>query len=353
MKNESTMLNNLRIDEEKYKSILKYIRLKVTEKYEFPQEIVRVDGVTIATLGNFSASTGKPKSKKTFNVSAIVASALSGKEVLRYKADLPSCKNRILYIDTEQSKCHCHKVLHRILSLAGLPTDQENDRIQFFVLREYTPDQRRDIINWALHEEENIGLVIIDGIRDLIHDINSPSESLDIINELMRWSSYYELHIHTVLHLNKGDDNTRGHVGTELNNKAETVLQISKNNENGRISEVRAMHIRDKEFIPFAFEIGEDALPHLVKDYLCKTNKKLSSYTEIDEQQHRTALEQAFAECEEFGYQALLEALKKGYESIGYSRGRNTLVNLCKFLLEHNAIVKNDRTYSYNSSFHL
>ena len=147
MKNESTMLNNLRIDEEKYKSILKYIRLKVTEKYEFPQEIVRVDGVTIATLGNFSASTGKPKSKKTFNVSAIVASALSGKEVLRYKADLPSCKNRILYIDTEQSKCHCHKVLHRILSLAGLPTDQENDRIQFFVLREYTPDQRRDIIN--------------------------------------------------------------------------------------------------------------------------------------------------------------------------------------------------------------
>ena len=128
-------------------------------------------------------------------------------------------------------------MLHRILKLAGLPTDQENDNIQFLVLREYTPDQRRDIIRWALHEEQNIGLVIIDGIRDLIHDINSPSESLDIINELMRWSSYYELHIHTVLHLNKGDDNTRGHIGTELNNKAETILQISKNNENGKISE--------------------------------------------------------------------------------------------------------------------
>lgn len=242
MKNELNLImsNNLRIDEEKYKSILQYIKLNITEKYEFPQEIVHVGGVTIATLGNFSASTGKPKSKKTFNVSAIVASALSGKEVLKYKAELPPCKNRILYIDTEQSKCHCHKVLERILTLAGLPTDQENDRIQFFVLREYTPEQRRDIISWALHEEQNIGLVIIDGIRDLIHDINSPSESLNIINELMRWSSYYELHIHTVLHLNKGDDNTRGHVGTELNNKAETVLQVSKNMENGKISEVRA-----------------------------------------------------------------------------------------------------------------
>ena len=33
-----------------------------------------------------------------------------------------------------------------------------------------------------------------------------------LINLLMRWSSGYNLHIHTVLHLNKGDDNTRGHI---------------------------------------------------------------------------------------------------------------------------------------------
>ncbi len=355
MKTGITFPDNHRIDEEKYKSLLKYIRLNVTEKYDFPQEIVQIDGVTIATLGNFSASTGKPKSKKTFNVSAIVASALSGKEVLKYKADLPSCKNRVLYIDTEQSKCHCHKVLHRILKLAGLPTDQENDNIQFFVLREYTPDQRRDIIRWALHEEQSIGLVIIDGIRDLIHDINSPSESLDIINELMRWSSYYELHIHTVLHLNKGDDNTRGHIGTELNNKAETILQISKNTENGKISEVRAMHIRDREFAPFAFEIGDDSLPHLVEEHQFKMSKKdrLSSYQDMTEQQHRAALETAFAYNGAMGYQMLIEALKKGYDSIGYCRGRNTLVNLCKFLIQHDAILKDGREYTYNKDFRL
>lgn len=347
--------NNQRIDEEKYRSLLKYIRLNVTEEYDFPQEIVQIDGITIATLGNFSASTGKPKSKKTFNVSAIVASALTGKEVLKYKASLPPCKNRILYIDTEQSKCHCHKVLHRILKLAGLPTDQENENIEFFVLREYTPEQRRDIIRWALHEEQNIGLVIIDGIRDLIHDINSPSESIDIINELMRWSSYYELHIHTVLHLNKGDDNTRGHIGTELNNKAETVLQISKNVDNGNISEVRAMHIRDREFPPFAFEVGNDSLPHLVKEHQFKMNKRerLSSYSEIAEQQHRSALCISFSNGDISGYEPLIDALKKGYDSIGYSRGRNTLVQLCKFLIQHNAIQKNGRWYHYNDKFQL
>ena len=57
--------NGSRIDADTFKDILNHIRLRVTEDYEFPPEIVRIEGTTIATLGNFSASTGKPKSKFT------------------------------------------------------------------------------------------------------------------------------------------------------------------------------------------------------------------------------------------------------------------------------------------------
>ena len=198
------------IDRQVYEQILSFIRLRVTETYAYPPEIVQVDGITIATLGNFSASVGKPKSKKTFNCAAIVASALSGRNILHYKAHLPEGKHKVLYVDTEQSKCHCHKVLERILKLAGMPTDQETDRLVFFMLREYSPKQRRQIINHALAADPEIGFVVIDGIRDLMYDINSPSESVDLINDLMRWSSMHDLHIHTVLHLNKGDDQQGG-----------------------------------------------------------------------------------------------------------------------------------------------
>ena len=114
------------IDRQAYEQILSFIRLRVTETYAYPPEIVQVDGITIATLGNFSASVGKPKSKKTFNCAAIVASALSGKNILHYKAHLPEGKHKVLYVDTEQSKCHCHKVLERILKLAGMPTDRNH-----------------------------------------------------------------------------------------------------------------------------------------------------------------------------------------------------------------------------------
>mgnify|MGYP003265034335 FL=1 len=74
---------------------------------------------------------------------------------------------------------------------------------------------------------------------------------------------------------------------------------------------------------------------------------------DMSEEQHRTALEEAFSQNEVMGYQMLIDAIKKGYDSIGYCRGRNTLVNLCKFLIQHNAIVKEGRGYTYNSQFHL
>ena len=51
-------------------------RLSLSKSYEKAPEILKVHGSVIGTLGNFSASIGKTKSKKTFNVSAIVAAAL-------------------------------------------------------------------------------------------------------------------------------------------------------------------------------------------------------------------------------------------------------------------------------------
>ncbi len=65
----------------------------------------------------------------------------------------------------------------------------------------------------------------------------------------------------------QGDENARGHIGTELNNKAETVLLVEKDKSNGDISKVSAMHIRAMDFEPFAFRINERALPELMEDY--------------------------------------------------------------------------------------
>lgn len=76
--------------------LLKASLIHADETYQTPPQIIWVDNSTIATLGNFSASTGKAKSRKTFNVSALVAASLANGKVLQYTAKLPDDKRKIL-----------------------------------------------------------------------------------------------------------------------------------------------------------------------------------------------------------------------------------------------------------------
>ena len=97
------------------------------------------------------------KQKKTFNVSAMVAAALSGKEVLNYTTDFPDGKNRILYIDTEQSQNHCMIVMQRIMKLAELPANEDCARFYFLALRKFNPKERLAIIDDAISQIEGLG----------------------------------------------------------------------------------------------------------------------------------------------------------------------------------------------------
>lgn len=342
-----------RTDYNHLSAILKNSFIKATDKYKTPPQIIWVDQSAIATLGNFSASIGKAKAKKTFNVSAIVAASLANKTILNYRAELPEGKQRILYVDTEQSRFHCHNVLERILKLAGLPADCDSDKLDFLCLREHTPSLRMELIDFALQENDGYGLVIIDGIRDLLLDINSASESVEVINNMMKWSSLYNLHIHCVLHQNKSDSNSRGHIGTEMNNKAETVLVIAKNQDNPNVSEVSAVHIREKEFAPFAFTIDDEGLPISCErpsssGVGCKAPKR--TLTNVPFSKHKEILKEVFADGDIASFGEVISAMKKTYDSVGLARGRTTMVNFLKRLTKENVVVRDENGYHLNEA---
>ena len=342
------------INENRLSDILIVSQIKATDTYETPPQIIWIDNSTIATLGNFSASTGKAKSKKTFNVSAIVAASLAGRQILNYRAHLPEGKQQVLYVDTEQSRFHCHNVLERILRLAGLPTTCDNENLDFICLREYSPSVRIEVIDYALRQGKGYGLVIIDGIRDLMLDINSTGESVEVINKMMEWSSKYNLHIHCVLHLNKGDNNVRGHIGTEMSNKAETVLVISKSNENPAISEVHALHIREKEFKPFAFTVDDGGLPVMAENHSFDGNasersKNRTGFMNLSVEQHREALSIAFGDKPIKGFENVLQAMMTAYEAIGFKRGRSVMIKLLQYLTDNlKLVIKRDKLFYYD-----
>ena len=57
-------------------------------------------------------------------------------------------------------------------------------------------------------------------------------------------------------------------MSTELNNKAETILQISRSKTDETVSEVSAAMIRAAEFDPFAFRINDYGLPEIASGYV-------------------------------------------------------------------------------------
>lgn len=347
---EVSMLEKDDFSDEELESYLSKGEIKATDKVTIPPKILFVGDCTIATFGNFSASTGKAKSKKTFNISAMVAAAVTNTTVLNYRACLPEGKRKILYFDTEQSKYHCHNVLERIYKLSGLSVKKDDPRLLFWGLREYTPKLRIALIDYALRKHQEVGLVIIDGLRDLMYDINNGKEATDVMTVLMAWTSVYDLHIHTVLHLNKNDNNPRGHIGTELENKAETVLIISKNLQNNSISEVRPMHMRDKEFSTFAFHIDDNKLPVLDNGIsVTVVKRREKSLVSLDNEVHQEILSKAFKNNTPTRYSDLVEMVSRAYEDAGYKRGTNGIKDLLKLLSGKGIIVKQDDAYIYKS----
>lgn len=271
----------------RYEKLCNEAQLDIDKEVPPPPVAIYIGDSPACTFGNFSASIGKPKGKKTFNVSAMTAAVVTNSTILNYRGNMPSDQNGILYFDTEQSKYHAFRVFKRIARLTHRSNAEIKQRIKYYALRKYSVEDRIGMIDHKIRNTPAVGLVIIDGIRDLMLDINSPREATLIVNYLMKWTEEYNLHIHTIIHQNKSDENARGHIGTEINNKSETVLRVEKDKNDDAISTVEAVYIRDITFPSFAFRINTEALPELIKDYVptpeAKGNEAWDPYHDISE----------------------------------------------------------------------
>ncbi len=107
------------------------------------------------------------------------------------------------------------------------------------------------------------------------------------------------------------------------------------------------MHIRDKDFEPFAFRINDSAFPEIAEDYVFEQPKQDRSFplTELTELQHREALTNGFGKQVIQGYPKVIAALKEGYASIGYNVDAICMWILNKFLVNKRMLVKEGKGY--------
>ena len=221
--------------------LLEQLRITRDKKLPDMQFLFRIFGKPCFPRGELVAVTGKAKSGKTLFTSMLMACCVCD-EVLQVQRpfedidDTWQCQPiRCLWYDTEQSEQSTQDILrHRILPMAGLLTEEgkgkkEEDFYDIFNVRSLYYEERLRLFEKAVRKYRP-DLLLLDGVRDLLADINDGVKAQEIVERLMKLAQETNCCLVCVLHQNKGaeDRNLRGWIGTELMNKAFEVYSCEK-----------------------------------------------------------------------------------------------------------------------------
>jgi hypothetical protein len=236
-----------------------------SKEYPQPRFICRLKTPTewhnLMSLGNFSCFTGKSKSRKSFARFFIEAGAISNKTIQdKFIIKLPEGKQNVVCFDTEQG---INKVFRNAYSIVKMAQIQSLNHYKVYALRDFNYLDRCKIIEHVLNETNNLGFVFIDGVADLAFGNNDEQEANRVVQLLMTWTASFDIHINTVIHQPKGADWATGHLGSAIEKKAETVINIKKD---GSYSIFEPKQLRESDdFEPFPFLIN-DGLPEIITD---------------------------------------------------------------------------------------
>ena len=195
------------------------------------------------------AITGRAKSGKTFVMSIIMLMGVIDR-ILQFERDGKE-PLKVLWFDTEQSKQSTLDIIqNRIVEMYHRKVDPDtpfpNECLRTFNVRFDNCEMRRqgflELVPFIKPD-----LVILDGIRDLVTDINDGAEAQRIMEEMLALAQANNCCIIAVLHQNKSGESRdpRGWLGTELLNKAFDVFATEK------------MKIQDGQGTRFVFKLEQ------------------------------------------------------------------------------------------------
>jgi len=293
--NENLALENLRIDP--------------TEDLSEPPVVCSIAGSPAMTAGNFSLLTGKAKSGKTFFLGSVIAGFVSNDTYLGViTGSLPEDKRTVLYFDTEQSAYHATRTVKRICNLVGNPSPVN---LIAYGLRPLTPAERLEAIEDKISATYGLGAVAIDGVRDLLTiGINDEAEATSLTSKFLKWTAEYDIHLVLLLHQNKTDLNVRGHIGSELQNKAETTLSITKDIRTNSFV-VSCEYSRDISFDDFAFRIEDETL--VPSELPEEGQMRAKNPQRISDQDHFKVLNEVYKDNSRLSYRDLSDRIKYGF----------------------------------------
>ena len=236
---------------------------RVTTEMDLPplEPLFRIHEVPCFYRGELTVIAGKAKSGKTFFTSVLMACCIrSGILGIERMQEQPL---HMLWFDTEQSMQSTQEILRdRIMPLVGGEEEFPSPLFDVFNVRAVHWDQRMEQLRQGIRAYHP-DLVVVDGIRDLIDDINNGVLAQAVIDDLMNIAMGEKCCILCVIHQNKAgeDRNLRGWIGTELTHKAFEIWNCEKMLPE-RIFSIEQTLTRKAEVRRMLyFEVDKDGLP--------------------------------------------------------------------------------------------
>ncbi len=153
------------------------------------------------------------------------------KDLLGFKTNLLT-RYAICYVDTERNLSEqLPYSLQQIQLKAGYEINEEPYGFDYISLLEFGREDRFDMLNIYLeHARKKFPIhifIILDVITDCIFNFNDTKDSMKLIDMMNQTINRHDVTFLCLIHENPGSaDKARGHLGTEILNKASTVIQI-------------------------------------------------------------------------------------------------------------------------------
>lgn len=263
-----------------------------------PESVFELSGIPVFTKKSISTLIGKAKSGKTTATAWLAAQCIKGGLT-------------VVWADTEQGEYYGSRTQFWVLSIAGM---QSSDNLKYIDLKTFKPTERTHLIEQSIRMFSP-DLVILDGIRDLVFDINDPEEATIVVGSMMRWAEEHDVHILSILHQNKGNEHARGHLGAEMVNKSETVIKVDQDEDRNVVCEPE--FTRSEPFPSFAFARDSYGIPVLIDGYVGRvevtTVSRSVKPTDYTIEEHREYLRVAFRGETEISYGDLQLSLKSAF----------------------------------------
>jgi hypothetical protein len=128
------------------------------------------------------------------------------------------------------------------------------NKIKLFNLRSLKKAERSDFIEQYILENKPT-IAFIDNVRDILINFNDIEQSDKTLTMLATTAEKSNTHICCTIHLTKTNKTARGHIGSELCEKSETVFETKSDAGNDEVT-VSAIFTRNKHFNDLYFNIS-------------------------------------------------------------------------------------------------